>query len=296
MLEQYSRTSSVAIGEMVRQPNSAWPPLASRPTAVTRSAFHLLAPNQSEWTYEGTNTWVVGAADGRQCVVVDPAVADESHLDAVLAVASSRGWQVTAVLVTHNHGDHAPGAAELRERTGAAIHAYDPTIADVVIAEGSRVSVDGLDLEVLHTPGHSDDSVTFWLPSERAMITGDTILGRRSSAVFGQLGEFLASASRLRDLADGHAVLLPGHGPPLPDAGDVIERAITVRRQRLEDVARLLDDGVSNVRALTDRLYPNVSALRRPAAEMSVRAARDLLFNDPQVRSACTHTLSNASD
>jgi glyoxylase-like metal-dependent hydrolase (beta-lactamase superfamily II) len=262
-----------------------WPPAACKAVPITDTAVHLLAPNSNEWTYEGTNTWVLGAPGGTQCLVVDPGTRAEAHLEAITRTAASRGWRIAGILVTHNHADHAPGAAELRDRTGAPVYANHPQVADAVVGEGDRIRADGLEVEVLHTRGHSDDSLTFWLPEQRTMLTGDTILGRRSSAVFGRLDDFFRSAARLGDLAARHdTVLLPGHGTPLADAGPVIERAIEVHRQRMRDVARLLDTGVTDVAALTDLIYPNIPALRRPAAEFSVRATRDLLV---QERHAC---------
>ena len=260
-----------------------WPPPAtSRPAVVTRTAVHLLAPNATEWTYEGTNTWLLGVPGRPGCLVVDPGTDEPRHLDAVLTTARAQGWSIAGILVTHDHDDHAPGAPELARATGAPVYAYDAAIADVPLADGDRIPVDGLDVEVLHTPGHSTDSVSFWLPRERSVLTGDTILGRRSSTLFGSLADFLDSAERLRGLCpDEPVTLLPGHGPPLPDAGAVIDRAVEARRRRLNEVARLLDAGVADVPSLTDAIYPGVVGLRRPAAEHAVRAALDHLLDAP---------------
>jgi glyoxylase-like metal-dependent hydrolase (beta-lactamase superfamily II) len=259
----------------------SWPPAPSHPVIATRRAVHLLAPNASEWTYEGTNTWVLGLPGRSGCLVVDPGTDDEAHLGAVLATARSQGWSVGGILVTHNHGDHATGADRLRDLTGAPVYAHDERIADRRLTEGDDVRVEGVAVRVLHTPGHSDDSLTFWLPDEGSLLTGDTILGRRSSAVFGRLADFLDSATRIRDLAGDGVALLPGHGRPLRDPVDVIDRAIAVRRQRVDQVARLLDAGVSGIPALTDAIYPGLPPQRRRAAQSSVRAALDHLTSEP---------------
>lgn len=254
-----------------------WPPSPSRPTVATRTAIHLLAPNANEWTYEGTNTWVLGLPGRPGALVVDPGTDDERHLEAVLATARSQDWTIGGILVTHNHGDHATGADRLRELTGAPVYAYDPELADHRLTEGDRVRAEGVEVRALHTPGHSDDSLTFWLPEEGSLLTGDTILGRRSSAVFGSLGDFLDSAARIRAMAGRSVALLPGHGRPLRDPGDVIDRAIAVRRGRVEQVARLREAGLDRVAALTDAIYPDLPRRRRPAAEASVQAILDHL-------------------
>ena len=82
-------------------------------------------------------------------------------------------------------------------------------------------------LVVVTTPGHTSDSVSFLLPAECAVLTGDTILGRGTTVVAwpdGELAAYLASLERLEALCGSGAVarILPGHGPHLPDAGAVL--------------------------------------------------------------------------
>lgn len=269
---------------------SVWPPPASVAAPVADAAWHLLAPNASAWTYEGTNTWLLGRSGSGECLVVDPGTARASHLDAILATARARGWRVAGILVTHDHDDHTPGAAELGRLTGAPVYAYDSRVCDQTVGEGDRIRIDGLSLDVLHTPGHSDDSLTFWVPEDRLLLTGDTILGRRSAAVFGRLADFLASSTRLRELAGDGALLLPGHGQQQSDAGPVIDRALAVRRMRMEQVERLLDAGVTRAADLTRHIYPGLPELRSRAAEASIRATRDLVLSERAAHACGDHT------
>ncbi len=109
------------------------------------------------------------------------------------------------------------------------------------LAEGQRLDVDGLALEVVATPGHTSDSLSFLLPADAAVLTGDTVLGRGTTVVAhpdGRLADYLESLQRLGSLAHGGRIgsVLPGHGPALDDATAVIDGYLAHRSQRLEQV------------------------------------------------------------
>ena len=180
-------------------------------------------------TLDGTNTWVLRERGAQECIVVDPGPLDEAHLTRVLDVVRRDGGRVGLTLLTHDHSDHADAAERFAHLSGApvrAIRAIGTGHDD--LADGDSVSVGGLDLVVVTTPGHTSDSVSFLLPAECAVLTGDTILGRGTTVVAwpdGELAAYLASLARLEALCGSGAVarILPGHGPHLPDAGaDVV--------------------------------------------------------------------------
>ena len=103
------------------------------------------------------------------------------------------------------------------------------------------VEVGGLEIRVVGTPGHTADSLCFFLPSERAVLTGDTVLGRGTTVVAhpdGELGAYLDSLDRLHALAESHAVaeIWPGHGPVISDALGALDYYISHRQQRLDQV------------------------------------------------------------
>ena len=104
------------------------------------------------------------------------------------------------------------------------------------------VEVDGLEVRVVATPGHTADSLSFLLPAEGAVLTGDTVLGRGTTVVAhpdGQLGAYLDSLDRLHALAAEHevATIWPGHGPVIDDA---LRRArlLLAHRQRAARAGR----------------------------------------------------------
>ena len=241
---------------------------------------HVLAPNPGPMTLDGTNTWVLRAGEGARSVVVDPGPPDPRHLDAVRAAAGD----VAVVLLTHRHHDHSGGAPDFAAAVGCDVRAVDPDhrVGAHGLDDGEIIDVDGLELSVVATPGHTSDSVSFLLLDDRHLLTGDTVLGRGTSVVAhpdGQLGPYLASLRRLRDLAVRGAatVLLPGHGPVHDDAVGVLEAYLAHRWERLEQVRSAVAAGASTAPEVVEAVYTDVDRSMWPAAERSVAAQLDYL-------------------
>jgi glyoxylase-like metal-dependent hydrolase (beta-lactamase superfamily II) len=259
------------------------PPAYGVLRAVTPLASVLLAENPSPMTLEGTNTWVLRAAGEEACVVVDPGEEDDEHLRRVAAQGP-----VALVLLTHRHHDHAGGARRFAELTGAPVRALDPSLVlgSEALGDGEVVAAAGVELRVVSTPGHTSDSLSFLLDgpgADQAVLTGDTILGRGTTVIAhpdGELGPYLGSLRRLAELAPG-TVVLPGHGPELPDAPAVATAYLAHREERLDQVraalARLGQDATP--RQVVELVYADVDEVLWPAAELSVRAQLDHLRN-----------------
>jgi len=236
--------------------------------AVTSTAAVVLAPNPGPMTLDGTNTWVLREPSSQTCVVVDPGPLVEQHL----AEVASYG-PVEVVLLTHGHLDHSEGARRLAELTGAPVRALDPAhrLGDEGLGGGDVVAAAGLELQVLATPGHTSDSLSFVLPD--AVLTGDTVLGRGSTVVAhpdGVLAHYLTSLRRLREL--GGLAVLPGHGPELPSAGAAAEQYLAHREARLEQVRAAVEAGAVDAEAVVRAVYADVDRALWPAATLSVRA------------------------
>ena len=250
--------------------------------AVTPLASVVLQDNPSPMTLEGTNTWVLRAPGARECLVVDPGDDDPAHQQRVAAQGP-----VALVLLTHRHHDHAAGARRFAELTGAPVRALDPSLVlgSEALGDGDVLAAAGCELRVVATPGHTSDSLSFLLDGpgadRPAVLTCDTILGRGTTVIAhpdGALGPYLASLRRLRELPYG-TVVLPGHGPELPDAPAAARHYLAHREERLEqvrDALRVLGDAVS-AREVVERVYADVDRVLWPAAEASVRAQLDYL-------------------
>jgi glyoxylase-like metal-dependent hydrolase (beta-lactamase superfamily II) len=234
-------------------------------------------------TLDGTNTWVLRGEDFGPSIVVDPGPLDDQHLHAVADVAGD----VRAVLLTHHHLDHSEGARAFAERVGCGVRALDPAyrLGSEGLGAGDVVAVDGLEVHVVATPGHTADSLSFLVPAERAVLTGDTVLGRGTTVVAhpdGELGAYLDSLDRLHALAEDNevATIWPGHGPVIADALGVLDHYIAHRHERLDQVRAALaaltsTDGVTPddlPRQVVEIVYADVDPILWPAAELSVRA------------------------
>ncbi|MFE1048027.1 MBL fold metallo-hydrolase [Streptomyces olivaceus] len=251
---------------------------------ATARAVNVLAPNASAMTLDGTNTWILAEPGSDLAVVVDPGPLDDTHLRRVVDTAEQAGKRVALTLLTHGHPDHAEGAARLAELTRTNVRALDPALrlGDEGLAAGDVIGVGGLELRVVPTPGHTADSLSFHVPADRAVLTGDTVLGRGTTVVAhpdGRLGDYLDSLRRLRSLTadDGVHTVLPGHGPVLEDAQGVVEYYLAHRAHRLAQVETAVEDGHRTPGEVVAHVYADVDRSLRPAAELSVRAQLEYL-------------------
>ena len=236
----------------------------------------VVAPNPGPYTGPGTNTWILGA--GPVLVVIDPGPDDDRHLEAINRRLA--GATVGVVLVTHSHPDHLPLAERLARPHHASVKRY-PELGD-----GDAVRSGTLNLIAVHTPGHSSDHLCFWIAEDRALFTGDLVLGRGSSMVTypeGNVADYLRSLDRIAALEP--KMLFPGHWDPVTDAAQKIDE---YRAHRLEREAQVLAEvrrGSGTAGELTRRVYgPEVGEELMQAAEMTMRAHLQKLVDEGNVR------------
>jgi glyoxylase-like metal-dependent hydrolase (beta-lactamase superfamily II) len=177
------------------------------------------------------NCWVIGNRRSGEAICVDPG----DQPDEILAMARDMGVRIKYVANSHAHIDHILGVGPVREATGARflLHAGDVELArnaaasarnwmgveisnppepDALIADGDRVEVEGLQLRVIHTPGHTRGSVCFY--ADGIVFAGDTLFAGsigRTDLPGGNYDEEMASiCDRLLALPD-ETIVLPGH-------------------------------------------------------------------------------------
>lgn len=216
---------------------------------LPEGVLRIRADNPSPMTLDGTNTYVAAGW------VIDPGPDDERHLAAVLDAA---GGTIEGIVLTHDHFDHAQGAARLASLAGG-VPVRHPGAGD-----------DPGPFEALATPGHSPDSVCLLL--DRVCFSGDTVLGEGSVFIPGDGGGmagYLQALERLLEL--DLDVVCPGHGPVVWDPRERIRLYIEHRLERERKVLDALAAGARSEdeileRAWDDAPLADVPMLRAAAA------------------------------
>lgn len=268
----------------------------AQPVALLPEVLRLTAPNPGMMTGPGTNSYLLRGTRG--WIVVDPGPVDAAHRDRLHAAT---GGQIAAIVCTHSHSDHSPGARPLQTlcvQTGAArppvlglpsgphaeaaqVFAPDQTLADGELLDlGKTADGHPLRLEVMHTPGHASNHLCLLLSGTAAglLLSGDHILNGSTTVINppdGNMSAYLDSLDRL-DAACARLridYILPAHGHVLPEARQAIARLKAHRLQREDKIRRVMQawpDGT-----LDDWLplaYDDVAPALWPVARRSLLA------------------------
>jgi len=225
----------------------------------------LTAPNPGPFTLNGTQTYLLG-----ETAVLDPGPDIASHVDRIVEAMP----RLETILITHRHGDHAPAAIPLKAKTGARILAPRNVLeqVDQRVTGGETIVIDGVAVEVIATPGHTNEHVCY-LTADGDLFTGDTILGAGTSAVFppdGHMGDYLRSLHVLR--ARHPKRIFPAHGPVRDDAVALIDEYIAHRLERERQVLAAIVAGARTIPELRERIYPDLDARLHGAAEIQLQA------------------------
>jgi hydroxyacylglutathione hydrolase len=180
------------------------------------------------------NCYLVGDADTREAIVIDPGDQPED----ILGSAERHGLKLIAAVATHAHFDHVLGAQLIREKLGIPFYLHiddmpmldamqergmmflgielpPPPEVDQHYKEGDEISAGDLKLAVIHTPGHSPGSVSL-LASEEAIFSGDTLFADSIGRTDLPGGDYDLELKSIRDrlFPLGDLPVFPGHGPP----------------------------------------------------------------------------------
>jgi glyoxylase-like metal-dependent hydrolase (beta-lactamase superfamily II) len=238
----------------------------------------VLAPNASPLTLDGTRTHILGRD---RVIIIDPGSDEPSHLDAVVDQVGQ--GSATAIVVTHDHPDHAAGADELAERLGAPIRmARRRTCAD-----GDRIESDAGDLVAIATPGHTNDHMALHWPDQDACFCGDLMMGGHDTSLVappeGRLGPYLASLDRIRALRA--RIIYPAHGAPFSNPENALDRYVRHRQLRLDQVRRAIRAGANTREEMILAVYgEELDPELAPAAGAALKAYLEHLQATGRIR------------
>ena len=254
-------------------PDAVAVPEPGRPTAVAPGVVRVTAPNPGVMTGPGTNSYLIG---GDELVVLDPGPDDAGHLDLLAETGAGR---IRAIVVTHTHPDHAPGAAGLALRTGAEVVGFDARdgfTPDRDAREGFTLQVGDTSIRALHTPGHASNHLCWLLEQEGLLFSGDHVMQGSTVVIAppdGDMARYLASLRRLRRLHPPLRAIAPGHGAVIDDPAGELDGIVAHRLGRESSVqTALVAAGTATVDELVPVVYADVSEVLHPVARHSLWA------------------------
>lgn len=246
----------------------------------------VLAANPSPFTFTGTQSYIVGA--GPEVAIIDPGPDEPEHIAALLAAVGAA--KVAAICCTHTHRDHSPAAGPIAQATGAPVigcaflsleddgprsdapfdQSYSP---DRVLLDGESISGPDWTLTAVATPGHTSNHLCFALEETGALFTGDHVMGWSTTVIAppdGDMEAYMASLQKLQERED--RVYYPAHGPAVKKTRQLVRGMIGHRRQRENQILRLLEQGTDTIPAMVPQMYKGVDKRLWPAAGRSVLA------------------------
>jgi glyoxylase-like metal-dependent hydrolase (beta-lactamase superfamily II) len=249
----------------------------------------VLGLNPGLFTGPGTNTYLVGA---REPVLIDTGAGVAGYPALLDAYLKAHGLgRPSRILLTHRHPDHMGGVDQLRERYPgvpvAKLRHRDRLLPEPVqdLADGEAVEADGATLIPIHTPGHASDHLCYYLVEERALFTGDLILGGSTTVIppdDGDLGDYLRSLERVGALDLRR--IYPAHGPVIENPRATVREYIAHRLERERQILEVLGGGPATIPEIVQAIYTDTAPALHGAAAMSVESHLRKLARTGRVR------------
>lgn len=270
-------------------------------------SIHILENPQTYGAMHPGGTQIYFAGDPyREMALIDTGEPYRSWTKQILNQHQDLGQpKIAAILITHGHGDHIGGLDRLQETFNCPVHCHpklEPRLTHRLgpgivqpIQHRQTIPIAGIEIQAWHTPGHAPDHIAYHLPQDRALFSGDTILGDSSTSVQ-NLNQYLESLQTLAQL--NPQTLCPGHGHTVPNAPARIEWYQRHRQQRETQILNTLTKGPATIRQLTEAIYPRdlPPNLRRAAARNIRTHLKKLTSQNRAAKTPATYTPTPQDD
>ena len=252
---------------------------------VTPMIRRVICNNPGGFTFHGTGTYIIGRGE---VAVIDPGPLDNEHIAALENAVT--GEQVTHILITHTHRDHSPAAKPFKKLTGAPTFGYGPHggervgpkveeggdyefMPDIIVKDGDIIEGNGWTFEAIHTPGHTSNHLCFSLHEERAIFSGDHVMGWSTSVISppdGNMADYMNSLRKM--LTRAEEIYWPTHGPPITNPKLHVEAFISHRNRREAVILECIQEGRNTIPEMVEVMYADVDQRLHHAAGRSVFA------------------------
>ena len=269
---------------------------------VTPLIRRVVAHNPNPFTFKGTGTYIIGHG---KVAVVDPGPDMPEHVDAVLRAV--RGETVTHILVTHTHIDHVPATPAIAKATGAKVYSFGPHprpprdedgrdakpeqsgdlsfAPDIKLADGDVIQGDGWNVEAVHTPGHISNHLCFALKEDRALLSGDHVMGWSTAVISppdGNMADYFASLRKL--LPRDETLYIPTHGAEIRNPNPFVQSYIEHRLGREAQIMARLKEGPQTIPQMVAKNYADTPVHLHAAAGRSMLAHLIQMVKDGRVK------------
>lgn len=257
----------------------------------------VLCNNPSPFTFTGTVSYIIGEG---KVAILDPGPDDAAHAAALLDAV--RGETVTHILVTHTHIDHVPATPALQRATGAKVYSFGPHprpeggekseeagdlafAPDVKLNDGDVIEGDGWNVEAVHTPGHISNHLCFAVKEDRALLSGDHVMGWSTAVISppdGNMADYFASLRKL--LPRDETVYIPTHGAEIRNPTPFVQAYIEHRLGREAQIVARLKEGPQTIPQMVAKNYADTPVHLHAAAGRSMLAHLVQMVKDGRVK------------
>ncbi len=242
------------------------------------------------WTFMGVYAPNIYLVVGKKAALIDSGYKDSETIGKSLEyIEEIAPRKLEYIVITHPHPDHIGGCRSIKKSTGARIVLYSSGVAraktkyrvvpDILVEDGDVLNIGGLNLEIIHTPGHSPASICVYIRESKTLFTGDHILGMGTTVVYAPEGDMIQYIESLKKLLSYDIRLIcPGHGPLIKEAERKIRELIAHREERELQILACLKRGRKSVARLVTEIYPELDCrLLEPARRQVLAHLRKLV-------------------